>query len=64
MRLDDVKRRQNKDVVITIRTTRQNMEFIKVHDISPSRLFNKAIEDVQKYIAEDGLKKLATPKRK
>ena len=73
MRLEEVKRWQNKDVVLTIRITKQTMEFIKRHNISPARLFNKAIEELQKEvyeeakqkkIAEDGLKKLATPKRR
>ena len=64
MKLEDVQKRNNKDIVITIRTTKQNLDFIKANNISPARLFHKAIEELQKSIAEAGLKKLATWKGK
>jgi len=63
MKLEEVQRNDLKDIVITIRTTKENSEWMKRNSISPSLLFNKAIEELQRKIAEDGLKKLATPKK-
>jgi uncharacterized protein (DUF302 family) len=44
MEIEDVKRDRRKKVVMSIRTTEEISEFMKEHDISPSRVFEKAIE--------------------
>ncbi|MBS3100101.1 hypothetical protein J4463_02700 [Candidatus Pacearchaeota archaeon] len=60
MKIEDVQVRENKDIIITVRTTRQNSEWLKKNRISPSLMFDKAIEELQQKIAEEGLKKVAT----
>ena len=60
MKIEDAQVRENKDIIITVRTTRQNSEWLKKNRISPSLMFDKAIEELQQKIAEEGLKKVAT----
>ena len=60
MKIEDVQVTENKDIIITVRTTRQNSEWLKKNRISPSLMFDKAIEELQQKIAEEGLKKVAT----
>ena len=38
--------KKNKDVVITVRTTKEKSEFMKDKNISPSLVFNKALDEV------------------
>jgi len=44
MEIDEVKRDKRKKIVMSIRTTEEISEFMKKHDISPSLVFEKAIE--------------------
>ena len=64
MKLEDVQTDNRKEVVITIRTTKQNSEWMKRNKISPSLLFDKSIIELQQKIAEEGLSKLANPNKK
>ena len=63
MEISDVQRVETKEVVLTVRTTKQNAEWMRKNNISPSLLFDKAILELQQKMAEDGLKLLATPKQ-
>ena len=40
--------KDKKDVVTTIRTTKQNKEWLDNHNISPTLLFNTALEEIMK----------------
>lgn len=62
MKLRDVQKIGKKEVIITVRTTKQNAEWLKKNGVSPSMLFEKAIEELQRHIAEEGLARLARPK--
>ena len=44
--IDEVKRDRRKKIVMSIRTTEEISEFMKEHDISPSRVFHKAVEEM------------------
>lgn len=48
MKLKEVQNQEVKDVVVTVRTTKKNSEWMKKNNISPSLLFDKAIEELQK----------------
>ena len=45
--INDVKRDRKKNVIMSIRTTEEISEFMKEHDISPSLVFHKAIEELK-----------------
>lgn len=45
MKIEDV-RRQNKDVITTIRMTKKVSEWLNKRNVSPTKLFNKAIEEI------------------
>lgn len=64
MKLEDVQSRDNKDVVITVRTTKHSSEWMKRNNVSPTLLFNKALEELQVKLGEDGFKELARWKGK
>ena len=63
MKIEDVQRDDKKDIVITIRTTKQNSEWMKKNNISPSMFFDRALLEFQQKLAEEGLSKFATPKK-
>lgn len=44
--VDEVKRDRRKKIVMSIRTTEEISEFMKEHDISPSLVFHKAVEEM------------------
>ena len=46
VKLEEVKRDRTKKVVMSIRTTEEISKFMKQHDVSPSRVFEKAIEEI------------------
>jgi len=46
MEINDVTRNENKSVVMTVRTTKQISEFMKKNNISPSKVFDKAIREI------------------
>ena len=64
MKIEEVQRDNRKEVVMTIRTTKQNSEWMKKNKISPSLFFEKALLEFQQKLAEDGLSRFATPKKK
>ena len=45
--INDVKRDRKKNVIMSIRTTEEISQFMKEHDISPSLVFHKAIEELK-----------------
>jgi len=64
MRLEDVQAKEIKDIIISIRTTKHQSDWMKRNNVSPSLLFNKALEELQMKIGEDGFKELARWKGK
>lgn len=49
MKIKDVQRIiENKDIVMSIRTSKEDSEFMKKHNISPTKLFHKALEELKK----------------
>lgn len=46
MELKDITKPQKKEVVLTLRTTKEKYGFMKDNKISPARLFNKAIDEI------------------
>ena len=47
MKKNEVKTRERKSVPISIRTTKENSEFMKNNDISPNAVFEKALEELK-----------------
>lgn len=47
LKLEEVKRNGKKSVIISVRTTKENSEWMKEHEISPTLLFNKAVEELR-----------------
>jgi len=50
MELSKIQRPKNKDIIITVRTTKENKEWIDKNNISPSLLFYEAIVDLKQKI--------------
>ena len=46
MEIQDVTKPQKKEIVLTLRTTKEKYKFLKDNKISPARLFNKAIDEI------------------
>lgn len=46
MKIQELIAKENKDVVISIRTTKTNFSWLKKKKISPTLLFNKALEEI------------------
>jgi hypothetical protein len=46
MELEEVQKDTKKDVILTIRTTRKNSKWMKDYNVSPSLLFEKALEEL------------------
>lgn len=46
MEIKDIKKLQRKDVIMTIRTSKGKSLWMKKHNISPSMLFDKALEEL------------------
>jgi len=46
--LADIQKPENKDIVLTVRTTKENKEWMDIHNISPSLFFDEAIIDLRK----------------
>ena len=68
MRLKDVQRTDTKDVILTVRVNREDAEWLKGNNISPSLLFSEALKELKGQVnthkeAEDKLKKFASPKK-
>ena len=40
-------RSQKRDKILTIRTTKEKHTWMKQHNVSPTKLFNKALEELQ-----------------
>ena len=64
MKLEDVQVKDNKEIIISVRTTKHSSDWMKRNNVSPTLLFNKALEELQMKIGEDGLKELARWKGK
>ena len=69
MRLTDVQRNDLKDSVITVRTTKDNANWLRKNKVSPSLLFDHAVKELMDEVvkqeeAEENLKKFASPKNK
>ena len=47
MELEEVQSYKRKDVIMTIRTTKENSKWMKDHGVSPSLLFDKALEELK-----------------
>jgi len=46
VKIEEVKRDRKKSVIMSIRTTEEISKFMKKHDISPSLVFHKAVEEM------------------
>ena len=46
--LSNIQKSKNKEVVITVRTTKENKEWMDKNNISPSLFFDEAIVDLKK----------------
>lgn len=46
MELEEVQKDTKKDVILTIRTNRKNSKWMKDYNVSPSLLFEKALEEL------------------
>ncbi len=46
VKIEEVKRDKRKNVIMSIRTTEEISDFMKNHDISPSLVFHRAIEEL------------------
>jgi hypothetical protein len=47
MELEEVQNNHKKEVIMTIRTTKENSKWMKEHNVSPSLLFDKALEELK-----------------
>ena len=47
------KREEIKDIVLTVRTTKENKEWMDKNNISPSLLFDEAVKEIQKRLREN-----------
>jgi len=54
MEIKDLQRKELREKVITIRTYPSYSTWLKKNDISPSELFNKAIEELMKGGKDNG----------
>ena len=48
MEIQDLQKKELKSVIITVRTTQENSEWLKEKKVSPTMLFNKAVEELRK----------------
>ena len=46
MKLEEVQSDKRKDIIMTIRTTREKSKWMKEHNVSPSLLFDKSLEEL------------------
>jgi len=46
--LSKIQKPENKDVIISVRTTKENKEWMDLHNISPSLFFDEAIVELKK----------------
>ena len=46
--LTDIQKPASKDIVLTVRTTKENKEWMEANNISPSLFFDEAIIDLKK----------------
>lgn len=69
MRLTDVQRNDLKDVVLTVRTTKENANWLKKNNVSPSLLFDEAMKELMEQVenqkeTEKNFVKFISPKKK
>jgi len=48
MKINEVKKVDRKSVPVTVRTTKTYSEFMKTQKLSPTKIFNKAVEELMK----------------
>lgn len=53
MEIHDVKKLKRKDIIMTIRTSKDKFLWMKKHEISPSLLFDKALEELMKKLEKE-----------
>ena len=46
MKIKDIQRPDKKDSILTIRTTKDKMKWMKKMNVSPTKLFTKALEEL------------------
>jgi len=46
MELEDIKRKEKRDVIISVRTTTEGSKWMATHKVSPSKLFQKALAEL------------------
>lgn len=51
--LKDVQRKEEKEIVMSIRTTKEISDFMKKHNIAPSLVFHKAIAELMEKMKEE-----------
>ena len=47
MNLQDIQKKETKPIVITLRITKEESDFLKKENISPTKLFNQALAEVK-----------------
>jgi len=52
MELKKIQRKERKDVGVTLRITKNTSEWLKEMNISPQRLFDEAVKELQEGIKE------------
>ena len=57
MELKEVQNNKRKEVIMTIRTTKENSKWMADNKISPSLLFDKALEELKQKVEKDGKNK-------
>ena len=55
--LSKIQKPENKDIVISVRTTKENKEWMDKHNISPSLFFDEAIIDLKKKLKNNVYRK-------
>jgi len=50
VKLEEVQNNKKKDIIMTIRTTKEDSQWMKEHKISPSLLFEKALEELKEKV--------------
>ena len=47
MEIQKIQKKDNRDVVITVRVTKEDSEWMKEKNISPTLLFNEAVKELK-----------------
>jgi hypothetical protein len=52
MKIENIQHRERRNVIITVRVTKTKSDWLKSKNISPSALFNSAIDELQELAEE------------